>query len=253
LRANAPFALSSSTRHSPLVTRLRSRSYGVAKARHWLRGFTLIELLVVMGIIAILMVFLVPAFNSINSGRGLTRAINDVSGILELARAEAMSTRSYVYVGFANTTNSDGNSELHIGAVISIDGSSNTASTNLRVLSRSVKIPNVKMTNYTDLPQAVKSVYGSDASLNQNSDYVITFTSTTYLQGKFNDTALNNCPTIVIAPQGEIAHDTNPAVFFRTTASVGLAPTHGTTGIDTNGAIVSFYGGTGQLRVTTLL
>jgi hypothetical protein len=147
----------------------------------------------------------------------------------------------------------DGNSELHVAAVISIDGSSNTASTNLRALCKSVKIPNVLMTNYTDLPQAVKNAYGADVSLNQNSDYVITFTSTNYLKDKFNDSALDSCPTIVIAPQGELAHETNPVVFFRTTASVGLAPTHGTMPIGTNGAIVSYYGGTGQVRVTTLL
>jgi Tfp pilus assembly protein FimT len=206
-----------------------------------------------MGIISILIVLTVPALNSINGSRGLTRAINDVAGILELARAEAMSTRSYVYVGFVNTTNTDGNAELHIGAVISIDGSPNRAAANLRALSKVVKIPNVVMTNYTNLPQAVKSAYGSDASLNQDGDYVITFASNTYLQGKFNDPALDSCPVVVVTPQGEIAHDSNPVIFFRTTASVGLAPTHGTAPVGSNGAIISYYGGTGQVRVTTLL
>ncbi|HYR22037.1 MAG TPA: prepilin-type N-terminal cleavage/methylation domain-containing protein [Chthoniobacterales bacterium] len=217
-----------------------------AVTRH--AAFTLLELLVVIAIIAILMVLVVPAFNGINSNRNFSRAVNDVSGFLELARAEAMATRSYVYIGFANTTNSDGNSELRIGAVISIDGSSNAASTNLRPISKLVKIQNVQMTNYSSLPSVVRSA--ADVTISDDSDYVVSYSSTTYLQGQFNDTTLNSCPAIALSPQGEILHSSNPTVFFRTTSSIGLVQTHGTTAVTSDGAIVSYYGGTGQLRVT---
>ncbi|MFN2477279.1 MAG: Tfp pilus assembly protein FimT/FimU [Chthoniobacterales bacterium] len=212
-------------------------------------AFTLLELMVAIGIMAIIMTLVVPAVKGINGSRGLTRGINDVSGILELARAEAMATRSYVYVGFANTTNSDGNSELRIGAVISIDGSSSTAASNLRAVSKLSKIANVRMTDYNSLPQVVKSA--ADTSLQTSADYVINFTpQTSYLQGKFNDRSLDTCPTLAIAPQGEVLNLYSPTVFFRTTSSVGLVPTHGTNPVTTDGAIVSYYGGTGQLRVT---
>jgi prepilin-type N-terminal cleavage/methylation domain-containing protein len=211
-------------------------------------AFTLLELLIVLAIAAVLLVFAAPAINSINVGRGLTQAVNDVSAMLELARAEAMATRSYVYVGFANPTNADGSSELRIASIISIDGSSNTTAGNLRPLSKLLKMPRIQMTNYTNLPAAVKSA--SDISLQNDTDYVITFASTTYFKDKFGDPAFDSCPTLIISPQGEILSPSNPVVFFRTTTSVGLVPTHGTRPIATDGAIVSYYGGTGQLRIT---
>jgi len=161
-----------------------------------------------------------------------------------------MATRSYVYVGFLNTTNSDGNAELRCGAVISIDGSSSTLAANLRPVSKLLKLPNILMTNYTNLPAVVKSA--ADISLQTDTDYVIAFTTTGYLKNKFNDTAFDatDCPTVLISPQGEVLHSSNPTVFFRTTTCVGLAPTHGTAAGTTDGAIVSYYGGTGQLRLT---
>jgi prepilin-type N-terminal cleavage/methylation domain-containing protein len=211
-------------------------------------AFTLVEMLVVIGVISILLIAVVPAFNSINAARGVTRAMNQVSSALELARAEAMATRSYVYVGFVNTTNSDGNAELRCGAVISIDGSSDTTAANLRPVSKLLKLPSILMTNYTNLPASVKAA--TDVSIQTDSDYVISFPVTAYLKDKFNDSAFDSCPTVQISPQGEILHSLNPAVFFRTTTSVGLVPTHGTVPGTTDGAIVSYYGGTGQLRLT---
>ncbi|MEO6970937.1 MAG: prepilin-type N-terminal cleavage/methylation domain-containing protein [Chthoniobacterales bacterium] len=212
------------------------------------RAFTLVEMLVVIGVISILLVAVVPAFNSINSGRSVASAVDQVAAALESARAEAMATRTYVYVGFANTVNSNGTAELRCGAVASLDGSSNTTATNLRPVSKLLKLPNILMTNYLTLPAVVKSA--ADISLQTDADYVINLPVTAYLKDKFNDTAFDSCPTIQISPQGEILHSLNSAVFFRTTTSIGLVPTHGTTAATTDGAIVSYYGGSGQPRIT---
>lgn len=211
-------------------------------------AFTLVEMLVVIGIISILLVAVVPAFNSINSSRGFASAVEQVAAALESARAEAMATRTYVYVGFVNAINSSGAAEVRCGAVSSLDGSSNTAATNLRPISKLLKLPNVLLTNYTALPAVVKAA--ADSTLQTNADYVINFPPTAYLKDKFNDPAFDSCPTIQISPQGEILHSLNPVVFFRTTTSAGLVPTHGTTAATNDGAIVSYYGGSGQLRIT---
>jgi prepilin-type N-terminal cleavage/methylation domain-containing protein len=211
------------------------------------RGFTLLELLVVLGIVLTLAVFAAPAISGLGGSRGLTSAVNDVSAVLELAHAEAMSTRSYVYVGFSNPTNSDGNSELRIAALISVDGSSDTAAANLRPLTKLLRIPRVSFTNYTSLPPVVQSA--ADISLQSNTDYVSTFVPTAYFKDKFGDSSFDSCPTIGFSPQGEVLHSSNPQMFFRTQAAIGLVPTHGTKPITTDGAIVTYYGGTGQIRI----
>ena len=139
---------------SPAVKQLslishRRNAFALVGLRGRSSAFTLVEMLVVIVIISILLVGVIPAFNSINGSRGVTRAVNDIAGILELARVEAMATRSYAYVGFVNTTNSDGNADLRCAALISIDGSSDSTAANLRPISKLVKLPNVLMTNYT--------------------------------------------------------------------------------------------------------
>ncbi len=69
-------------------------------------GFTLLELLIVIGLIAILLVLVGPAFTTMKSGSDVTSAIYEVKGILENARAYAKTNHSYVFVGFAEVDSS---------------------------------------------------------------------------------------------------------------------------------------------------
>jgi prepilin-type N-terminal cleavage/methylation domain-containing protein len=63
-------------------------------------GFTLIELLVVIGIIALLMVLIVPAFTNIKSGTDATSAAYTIKGALDTARTYAKANNTFVWVGF---------------------------------------------------------------------------------------------------------------------------------------------------------
>jgi len=69
-------------------------------------GFTLLELLIVIGLIAILLVLVGPAFTTMKSGSDVTSAIYEVQGVLENARAYAKTNHSYVFVGFAEVDSS---------------------------------------------------------------------------------------------------------------------------------------------------
>ena len=93
-------------------------------------GFTLIELLVVIGIIALLMVLVVPAFTNIKSGTDATGAAYTVKGALDTARTYAKANNTYVWVGFyeedvstsSTTPATPGTGRLVMSIVASKDG-----------------------------------------------------------------------------------------------------------------------------------
>jgi prepilin-type N-terminal cleavage/methylation domain-containing protein len=62
-------------------------------------GFTLLELLIVMGIIAVLLVLLAPAFTNIKSGSDVTSAAYTIKGVLDTARTYAKANNTYTWVG----------------------------------------------------------------------------------------------------------------------------------------------------------
>src|SRR5437016_5994333 len=63
-------------------------------------GFTLIELLVVMGIIALLMALVAPAFTNIKSAGDVTSAAYTIKGVLDTARTYSKANNTYTWVGF---------------------------------------------------------------------------------------------------------------------------------------------------------
>ena len=63
-------------------------------------GFTLLELLIVVGIIAMLMVLIAPAFTTIKGGTDVTSAAYTIKGVLDTARTYAKANNTYAWVGF---------------------------------------------------------------------------------------------------------------------------------------------------------
>ena len=75
-------------------------------ARSCQGAFTLLELAVVVGIIAILLVLVGPAFTTLTSANDAGSAVHGVKGLLENARAYAKANHTYVFVGFAEVDSS---------------------------------------------------------------------------------------------------------------------------------------------------
>jgi type II secretory pathway pseudopilin PulG len=64
-------------------------------------AFTLLELLIVVGIIALLLALIAPAFTNIKSAGDVTSAAYTIKGVLDTARTYAKANNTYVWVGFA--------------------------------------------------------------------------------------------------------------------------------------------------------
>ena len=62
--------------------------------------FTAIEMILVIAIASILLTIALPAFTRMAAGRQLTRAVSDIAAKISLARAKAVSMRSYVALIF---------------------------------------------------------------------------------------------------------------------------------------------------------
>jgi prepilin-type N-terminal cleavage/methylation domain-containing protein len=91
-------------RRSPVVERKPHAWRAVVVQR---RGaFTLIEMLVVMGIMALLMVLVAPAFTSLKSAGDVTNAAYGIQGLLDNARTYAKANNTYVFVGFTEVDSS---------------------------------------------------------------------------------------------------------------------------------------------------
>lgn len=95
-------------------------------------GFTLMELILVVGIMALLMIVVLPAVNGLKNARNITDAAYSIKDLLELARNHALLNTTYTWVGFFEengavaSTNpaTAGTGRLVVSCVAAKDGSS---------------------------------------------------------------------------------------------------------------------------------
>ena len=134
-------------------------------------AFTLVELLVVIGIIALLMVLIAPAFTTIKSGGDATGAAYTIKGALDTARTYAKANNTYVWVGFfeedgsipsASPTATPGNGRIVISTVASKDGTEvytsvgspaaamDAAGTRLLQVGKLVKLDNMHLRTFAN-------------------------------------------------------------------------------------------------------
>ncbi len=104
----------------------------------------MVELLVVIAVLALALALAAPAMFNIAQGQGMKRAIGEVSGLAENARAEAMASSTWIWMGLKEE-NSGGQKQLLAILVASKDGTTNMATSNLRIIQNPIRIENVRV------------------------------------------------------------------------------------------------------------
>jgi prepilin-type N-terminal cleavage/methylation domain-containing protein len=236
-------------------------------------GFTLIELLVVLGIIAILMVLVVPAFTNIKSGTDVTSAANTIKGTLDTARTYAMTNSTYTWVGFFEENVSNPSSpnldtpavgRVIMSIVASKDGTNIYGSgsgeidpTKLIQVGKLTKIENVHLWTHTDTPSGTGSTFDTrpivaSAYCIGNSTPANSTTPFRYPVGSPAPAAQYTFTKMIEFSAGGEARINNSTNSPQTAAEIALEPTHGSvapTSPPSNVVAVQITGFAGDVKI----
>src|SRR5438128_1799341 len=231
-------------------------------------GFTLIELLVVMGIIALLMALVAPAFTNIKSAGDVTSAAYTIKGVLDTARTYAKANNTYTWVGYYEENVSNPLSpnpdapaigRLVMSIVASKDGTTvydpnslaKIDTTNLIQVGKLTKIENVHLATFTDGSGTGTTfdtrppVTYDTARIGDTTPPNPSLTPFQYPVGNPEPAAQYTfVKAVQFSPGGEGRID-NTNYTLKTAAEIGLRATHGTT-VDAGPNVVAIqFGGVG--------
>ena len=241
-------------------------------------AFTLLELLLVMGIIALLLVLITPAFTTMKTSNDITTSSYIITSALEQARNYAMANNTYVWIGFyeedttATTPTSTtppytGKGRVLIATVFSTDGTkiyedsdpvAQLPANRIKQLGKLIKIEGIHVTDIGAPPSPVPSPLPSTDNLNIRPDSPYTYaagigadhfnriSSDSSDTTRFAFVAQNYTfsKTVRFNSRGEA--NINSTYTLKNTAEIGLKPTHGTAVDNASTKVVAIqFGGVG--------
>jgi type II secretory pathway pseudopilin PulG len=197
-------------------------------------AFTLLELLIVVGIIALLLVLIAPAFTTIKSGTDVTSAAYTIKGVLDTARTYAKANNTYTWVGFAgsvgpNTPPPPITGQVEVAIVASKDGT-NLWSANgtgplppdkLTQVGKMITLNNIHIGD-TGAPQPNGTEFESRETVDD--DHRISASENTPYPFTVQGTTFNKW--IQFSPRGEALIHGGDFKIVKA-AEVGVLPTHG--------------------------
>jgi len=202
-------------------------------------GFTLLEMLAVIGIVAIISVSSVPSFQSFSSSQGVNQGLYDITGLLELARNEAIARQAYVWVGFDNKI-VGGQSILQMAAVCAKDGSAD--STNLVRLTKVVQIKNTQLVSWSSLKPETRAIFsGSNPVSVADNETLFVPGANGEILGKSITFTPRGEALLSSSPDSDTPYITGIDLSFRQSKGTQVLP-------DANDAAVIIDGGTGTFR-----
>ena len=252
-------------------------------------GFTLIELLVVVGIIALLLVLIAPAFTYIKGGTDVTSAAYTIKDVLDTARTYAKANNTYTWVGFfeedapppstipvpagigrvvMSIVASTGGTMLYtgnLGSPVVLDPSPLPSPAPVIQVGKLTKIDNVHLKTFPaatatpppdtfDKRPAVSSTaaqIGNDASTDPSTPTAPPTPNLTFHYPVGSSSPQYTFVKIVqFNPRGEGVID-NSNYTMAPVSEIGLQPTHGTT-VDTNSTnfvAIQFTGFGGSVKI----
>ena len=138
-------------------------------------GFTVVEMIIVMAIIAGLVGLTATGMENMVRSYNIGRTLTSIEKILEIGREEAVTKRTYVWVGIKEDTR-----PVQIGALASLNGDpSNTSSSNLRSLVRVLQLSGNDILSFSVVPNpsvGTTDMVSIPLTSGSNSTYSFVFT-----------------------------------------------------------------------------
>lgn len=212
-------------------------------------AFTLVEILAVVAISSVLLVLAIPSLPSLLAVKGTTRAVSEISNLIEIARNEAMTMQCYTWLGFESATTSVGSDELRAVVISPLTGNITMESVSgslliasARPISPVYKWENLRLASLADLDASVRDL----ARTTETSIPLASQDSTVFRFGSAG-TAQSRYLTITFTPQGYALLTASPDIMtpYVKLIDIGLIPSRG--GSDQAALVINGFNGQTQI------